>query len=498
MARRRNMTASMKIALSDPNALLRVHSVKAKRDWAKAWNYYDNIGEVHFALNEVGREMSRVRLVAQKFGPDGWEDVEENDKAQLLVDGLQSYAGGQPGFLRSYYINQKVVGETLMVVYEKEGQTWVDMCSPDEVDVQEGTSGGVGNKLVRRMLPSRDTGISETVVTEELVGDVDVIRFWNPHPRWSMAADSPLLAMDVVLEELQVLTRSLLNKLSSRLAINGFWFIPNEITEAGTTSAMQGDPTGLHQDPLVNKLVKAMTEGMLDQVGPGAAMPFLLRGPATAGDAIRIEFPDRELFSAEIELRNELIERTFNGLDIHRETAKGVGDSNHWSSWSSQELHLNNQLSPEVESLCVGLNKDWYGDVLEQNGLDRASYRVWHCMDALTQRPNKAEDARQVADRAGISPVGLRAASGIDEEFAPTDEEYIRQAGLVCRNVYFALWEMPGIEDDDFVKAGVTKPSGPAPGPGEQGPAGPGVGDPGSPDNQTPDAPNRGREGGRS
>lgn len=486
----------MKIDVADPNALLRVHSVKAKRDWVKAWNFYDNIGEVHFALNEVGREMSRVCLVAQKFGPEGWETVDENDKSQLLVDGLQSYAGGQPGFLRSYYINQKVTGESLMLVYEKEGETWVDMCSPDEVDVQEGTSGGVGNRLVRRMLPSRDTGVSEATAFDELGSDTDVIRFWNPHPRWSMVADSPLLAMDVVLEELQVLTRSLLNKLSSRLAMNGFWFIPNEITEAGVSVQQQGDPSGLHADPLVAKLVKAMTEGMLDQVGPGAAMPFLLRGPATAGDAIRIEFPDRELFSSEIALREELIGRIYNGLDIHPETAKGVGDTNHWGAWSSQELHLNNQLAPECESLCVGLNKDWYPTVLEDNGLDRKGYRVWYEMDALSQRPNGAEDARQVADRGGISLEGLRRASGIDEEFAPDNDEYIRQAGIICRNMYFAIWGMEGPDEEDFVKAGITKPSGPAPGPGGESPVGPGVGDPGSPGDSKSDRPKADRPGG--
>jgi hypothetical protein len=489
------MTASMKISLDDPNALLRVHSVKAKRDWVKAWNYYDNIGEVHFALNEVGREMSRVCLVAQRFGEDGWETVNENDKAQLLVDGLQSYAGGQPGFLRSYYINQKVSGEALMIVYEKEGQVWADMCSPDEIDVQEGTSRGVGNKLVRRMLPSRDTGIAETVVAEELTGDVDIIRFWNPHPRWSMVADSPLLAMDVVLEELQVLTRSLLNKLSSRLAINGFWFIPNEITEAGVQIQTQGDPTGIHQDPMVAKLVKAMTEGMLDQVGPGAAMPFLLRGPAAAGEAIRIEFPDRELFTSEISLREELIERIYNGLDIHRETAKGVGDTNHWGAWSSQELHLNNQLAPEVESLCVGLNKDWYPDALEQNGLDRSGFRVWYEMSALTQRPNGAEDARQVSDRAAISDEGLRRASGIDEEFAPDGPEKVRAIGRVIRNPYLATFGLPEQDQFDWEKITPTKGNGP-PGSGEESSVGPGVGDPGSPDDSKSDRPKRDRPGG--
>lgn len=484
----------MKISIDDPNALLRVHSVKAKRDWVKAWNFYDNIGEVHFALNEVGREMSRVCLVAQRFGSDGWETVDENDKSQLLVDGLQSYAGGQPGFLRSYYINQKVTGESLMVVYEREGQTWCDMCSPDEVDVQEGTSGGVGNRLVRRMLPSRDTGVSEATVFDELGSDVDVIRFWNPHPRWSMVADSPLLAMDVVLEELQVLTRSLLNKLSSRLAMNGFWFIPNEITEAGVSVQQQGDPSGLHADPLVAKLVKAMTEGMLDQVGPGAAMPFLLRGPATAGEAIRIEFPDRELFSSEISLREELIERIYNGLDIHRETAKGVGETNHWGAWSSQELHLNNQLAPEVESLCVGLNKDWYPGVLEQNSLDPKGFRVWYEMDSLAQRPNKAEDARQASDRAAISDEGLRAASGIEEEFAPTGDEKVRLIGRWIRNPYLATFGLPEQEQFDWEKIAPTKGAGPS-GSGGESPAGPGVGNPGSPGDSESDAPKRDRPG---
>jgi hypothetical protein len=495
MARRRSMTASMKISISDPNALLRVHSVKAKRDWVKAWTFYDNIGEVHFALNEVGREMSRVCLVAQRFGDDGWETVNEDDKAQLLVDGLQSYAGGQPGFLRSYYINQKVTGESLMIVYEKEGATWVDMCSPDEVDVQEGTSGGVGNKLVRRMIPSRDTGIAEVTAFDELTGDVDVIRFWNPHPRWSMVADSPLLAMDVVLEELQVLTRALLNKLSSRLAMNGFWFIPNEITEASAGIQQQGDPSGLHQDPLVAKLVKAMTEGMLDLVGPGAAMPFLLRGPAAAGEAIRIEFPDRELFSSEIQLREELIGRIYNGLDIHKETAEGVGDTNHWGAWSSQELHLNNQLAPEVESLCVGLNKDWFPDVLEANALERGAYRVWYDMKALTQRPNGAEDARQVSDRAAISDEGLRAASGIDEEFAPSGEEKVRAIGRIIRNPYLATYGMPEQAKFDWDKITPPKGNGP-PGEGEESSVGPGVGDPGSPDDNKSNAPKRDRPGG--
>jgi len=132
----------MRIAVSDPNAILRVRSSSQRRDWAKAWEYYDNVGEVHFALNEVGREMSRIRLIGQRRDASGtWKTVEPNDKLQVEIDGIQSYNGGQGQLLRSYYINHKVVGETMLVIYRKDDQTWYDACSPDEIDIQEGVSG---------------------------------------------------------------------------------------------------------------------------------------------------------------------------------------------------------------------------------------------------------------------------------------------------------------------------------------------------------------------
>lgn len=485
----------MKVAVTDPNALLRLRSAKSRVDWTRAWNYYDDIGEVHFAMNEVGREMSRGCLVAQKRTDEGWETADMNDKAQLLVDGVQSFAGGQGQFLRSYYINIKVTGEVWLVIYEKDGQTWYDMCSPDEIDTVEGAGGGPdSSRIVRRMIPSRDIGITETSAAEVLGANVDLIRFWNPHPRFSLMGDSPMVAMDIILDELQTLTRALRNKLMSRLAMSGYWFIPNSIQEVGT-GVPDGDPTGLTADPLVNKIVKSLYEGMNDTNGPGGAAPFILRGPDDAGDKIRIEFPDRELFSAEIELRNELIERALAGLDIHKQTAQGTGDSNHWSSWSGQEMHINNQIAPEFETLCAGLNKDWFPEALSQIGEDPSQWRVWYELDNLTQRPNIANDAREVADRAAISDEGLREANGIKEEFAPDGPEKVRAIGRIIRNPYLATFGLPEQDQFDWEKVTPTKGNGPPGGAGDS-PAGPGVGDPGSPDNNQSDTPKGDRPGG--
>ncbi|HVE28314.1 MAG TPA: hypothetical protein VNC22_23060 [Sporichthya sp.] len=494
MARRKSLTASMKIAVTDPNALLRTRAAKSRVDWSRAWDYYDDIGEVHFALNEVGREMSRGCLVAQKRTDEGWETADLNDKAQLLVDGIQSYAGGQGQFLRSYYINTKVTGEVWLVIYEKEGQTWFDMCSPDEIDV----IGGAGdnsptNRIVRRMIPSRNIGVTDTESIEVLPAATDLIRFWNPHPRFSLLGDSPMVAMDVILDELQTLTRALKNKLMSRLAMSGYWFIPNSIQEVGV-GVPDGDPTGLTADPLVNKIVKSLYDGMADTNGPGGAAPFILRGPDDAGDKIRIEFPDRELFTAEIVLRDELINRALAGLDIHPQTAKGTQDSNHWSSWSGQEMHINNQIAPEFETLCAGLNKDWYPDALEQIGEDPSAWRIWYELDNLTQRPNLANDARELADRAAISDEGLRMAAGIAEEYAPDGPEKVRLIGRWIRNPYMSTFGMP--EQDEFDWEKINPPKGSGPPGGGASPAGPGVGDPGSPDNNQSDTPKGDRPGG--
>lgn len=485
------ITASMRLAVTDVAKFLQHREPSISRAQEKAWEHYDAIGEIHTPLNHAAKEVGKAKLVAARF--DG-EPVKEQ-AAIDLVDVLRSRVGGQAGLLRSYYLNRKVPGEGYLIGYEKDGETFFDFVSPDEL-ITGDLRGGQGDqgKLMRRTRPAMHSKGGVDIV-EPIPLDSTIIRIWSPHPRFSDLADGPMVAMTDICEELVILTCSLKAKILSRLAMAGILFLPMGLTAAGPPEQPSGDPTGLTDDPDVNTLIRAFMRGATEPGSPAAAMPIIVRGPDDLGEAIRWITMDREIFETDIHQRMELIGRIHNGLEIQAEVQSGMGTANHWGAWTIQDTHVKVEVAPEVESFAWAATTDYYWPALtEEIGEEAArEHYIGFDLTDLISRPNMAEDARQISDRGALSPEALRKYSGATDADAPQGDEYVRWVGVTVRNPKLALFGLPEDEEIDWDavakvvgKGGQTGDPG---APGEDPSVGPGVGDPGSPGGGDGDAP---------
>ncbi len=497
------LTAALRLSVTDPNEFLRHRDSGILAAQDKAWTYYGKIGEIHTPLNHAAKEVGSARLRAARYDGKPVDRIEVQD----LVDALQAKNGGQAGLLRSYYLIRKVIGEGYLIGYEEKGDIWFDFVSPDEIVTSNDAGGMVGRQgargsLKRRIRPGINSQLGQDII-EDLPSGSTLIRIWNPHPRFSDLADGPLVAMNEICEELIILTASLKAKIMSRLAVAGVIFLPQGLTTAVAPTEPTGDPTTLTDDPVVDTIVRSMMRGVRNPGDPSSVMPIIIRGPDSAGELIRWITMDREIFDVDIKQREELIRRVRDGLDMQVEVQSGMGEANHWGSWTIQDIHVKVEVGTEVESFCSSVTPTYLWPALEAEGFspdEAREYKIEGDLSTLTTRPNMAEDARQDYDRGSLSPAALRSYSGALETDKPNGDEYVRWVGQKMSNPALALWGTPEYDeiDWDLVTSVVGKNK---PGPNEQNPGedpsvGPGVGDPGAPGQGESDAPKADRPGG--
>lgn len=481
----------MRLSVTDTNTFIRHREPSIQKAQQDAWKFYDGIGEVHTPLNHAAKEVGKAKLVPLRY--DG-EPVKD-DTVIDLVNALSSRVGGQAGLLRAYYLNRKIVGEGYLVGFEDGGDTFFDFVSPDELVSTDRGGFGKDGRLQRRTRPGLHSQGGADVIEDLPVGST-IIRIWNPHPRYSDLADGPLVAMNDICEELIILTCSLKSKILSRLAMSGILFLPTGLTATGPPMEPSGDPTGLSDDPEVNVFIRAGMRPINNPGSPASSMPIIIRGPDELGEAIRWISMDREIFEVDIKQRDELIRRVRDGLDIQVEVQSGMGDSNHWASWTIQDTHVKVEVAPEIESFCAAATRDYLWYALEAENYSPEAAREFYIAGDLTElvsRPNMAEDARQANDRGALGNEALLRYTGAQEADAMPDEEYVRWVGVKVRNPYLALWKTPDFDeiDWDLVVASTGKgQTGPPGEPGEEPSVGPGVGEPGAPgegDRDTPE-----------
>jgi hypothetical protein len=243
-------------------------------------------------------------------------------------------------------------------------------------------------------------------------------------------------------------------------------------------------------------LIRMMSVAIQNPDEPSAIIPILIRGPQTDIDQVLKWIPlDREIFATDIAQRDELIKRILAGLDLRPEQVEGFSESNHWSAWSTQDVHLKVDVAPDLVSLCWALTKDFlWPQLLESPEFtDKENvrdYSVWYDLSALTVRPNRSEEFNQLYANGAVSSAALREAADAPESAAPDDVEMVRQVGWKTGDPYLYLWKNPEAEKIDWTKIkGAVKP-GPNPD-RESDPStvGPGVGEPGAPGQGDSDAP---------
>jgi hypothetical protein len=502
------------------NQLLRRRRLDQHADQV-AWQWYNSIGEVHFGIASGAREVSRSVLKAVKY-TDPMTAIDAPGLPNDLVMAIQSEHGGQAGLISAYYANRMVTGDGYFFAYpDKEDPTgermWFDFTSTFEMMAAEGQANGndsTSGRIRRQRQPNGWSSASgDNDIEEFSLDDVILARIWRPHPQWSDIADSPLKALELVCEELDILTKSLKAKITSRLATAGFLLFPQSLAgQFVAPSQPDPNPDKLDENPFVDWVLRMMTQAINDPSATAASIPFVFVVPDNSIDMVKWVREEAQTFEVDIKQRGELIARILHGLDLRPEQIEGFSDSNHWSAWSSQDVHLKIDVAPEMDSLCWALTTTYLWPQLrafammppDESPLDSRvnwtedvirSYRVAYDLRELTVRPNKADSYGQVRDRGALKDASLRAAVGATEDDAPSEEEYVRMLGFKTGDAYLGTLGLAIQDKIDWDKVNPKQGPGPDPvspaqpspvGPGTRNPGGPGDGKPNGPKSQQP------------
>ena len=179
----------------------------------RALQYYDQIGELHFASHFLARMMSRVRYFPAFLNESGEiEPIESGPPVQLL-NRIQDPGGGRSRVQYAYGLLSFITGEGVLFGYRlgTDEERWKFLWK-DEVKVYEN---GTAVRLYPDKRESDEIGVG--------------YRFWTPHPRQSDLPDSPVASVVDICEELLILTASVRGTALSRMT-NGIVTLPQEMT----------------------------------------------------------------------------------------------------------------------------------------------------------------------------------------------------------------------------------------------------------------------------
>jgi hypothetical protein len=287
-----------------------------------AWRHYNTIGEVNYAYNYIASMMSRVRLFAA-YHPDGRDgppvpigvpgDVDRSlvTAARDEMAKINNAYGGQPGFMRSASLNWSVAGEFhLAEIGDRLG-----VYSTSELRVE-----------ANGRVTLRSRRIESELNPVPLDKETFVARFWRPHPEFSDDADSALMAVREVCNELLLLSRMIQS--SARSQINaGILLVAKELEFERADAPPDVDVEEDVGDPFEEELIAALTESVEDSDALMSVTPILARVPsAMLKDAILRVGLERAFDETAVQLRETALERVLNGIDIPKDLVTGLAN----------------------------------------------------------------------------------------------------------------------------------------------------------------------------
>ena len=467
----------------------------------RPWNWYDNIGEVHYAISRSARIAGYAKLTCVRLDETGGVDsVVTDGPAAEHVANITSPYGGVRGLVDRFYTLMKIPGDSYLIdVMDSDGDSeGYHFMSPDEMDLASFSRWRPGAGRLRWItVPHSPDGRDGTdgssrfyreVEAEDMLG-----RVWVSNRRYAELTDSALRALDVECEALDLLTKTIKAKLMSRFALAGLFFLPDSIANARTTK-MQNRVAGQEVDNTVNYLIAAMTKNVRNWEDATAYMPILLKGPADAGEKIKHITMDREIFETDLLLRQELINRILQGLDSNQDSTKGGEGQSHWGVWAASDEERRIAVQPDLEVMCWALTRLVLHRKLQEDGMapdEIVKYAVSFDLSEAAVKSNQQEDARQLADRGIISDDTVRRLNGLGDNDKIGEEEYVRWVGQQTKNPVLMMHGLPENKKIDWEKA-MPAPVTPGPAPdstADDPESGPGEGDPGSPDDRETDIP---------
>lgn len=398
----------------------------ARQNWqAAAWDFHDQLGELHYASEFYGNCMARVTLQAGVKGRDGKVSAAFDDEGKPLhplaveaskaIAELRSPIGGQPQIMRSFGINLSMVGECHLVGDAQPGGVAWEVLSTDELrktDRGYERVSSPGAKGVRLEAPY-------------------IVRIWQSHARYSQQADSSVRAVLDVCEELVLLTRQVLAATTSRIAGNLLLLLPDELDLPDDETAPDGSA---ERKPFVDELLEYMVAPIKDRASAASVAPMPVTGKAEFLKELRIlQIPSVE-DSGSVELRKEAVLRLAQGIDLPVEVVTGHMQTTFANAAQIDEATFKAHLEPKCELVVDGVTEGYLHPTLKSAGhvdmadADGKVIVTWYDASELITHPNQdaAVDAAYGTARSPsflISAAAGRRIKGFAEADAPDDAE---------------------------------------------------------------------------
>lgn len=409
-------------------------------DWqAEAWRYLECVGEYQYFVSWRAWSASRCRLVASAMDEQGEPtgSIPDDDplatEIRKIVNDIASGITGQSKMVRRTAYLLSVVGEC-----------WVGMLvrDPAREEVPNGTPLPIdltrpGFQREQWFVFGKDQIAASSQEIQLKLPDgskhtfdpnIDILfRVWDEHPRDPAQPISPAWSNRDALHEIAQATATIDQANNSRLIGNGLLFVPQEMSlpnpQAPTAYPVGGTPPTApppafipnSSQQLQDMLFDVASTAKKDQNSMAAMLPIVAGVPGDLIKSVQWLRPSTEVPETALKTRNDAIKRLAMGLDVAPERLLGVSEGNHWSAWAIDEQDIKIHVAPVVELICNALTQEVLRQKLAEMGVDPDAYLVWYDTTALTQDPDKTDEAKDGFDRGAVNSRALREHLGFDD-----------------------------------------------------------------------------------
>lgn len=447
----RPLTASAaRINLSIKKDVENLEKLRQANKWQEdAWNYYDLVGELKFAANLLANVASRVRLypafiVDKDAIPSIIDDIEELDdelkkKANEALMLLASGNGGISGLLRDAALNLFVAGECFLVkepakLSTNEPEKWQIRSVSELIKVPYKNPSDNKTGYTYAIKESKNAQPSDYIVLppKNFMG-----RIWRTHPRFSADADSSLLGILELLDELLLNDKSARTTTRSRLG-SGLLYLPDEIDNV---AQFDGDisedgeetPTGETGESIAEELMESIIAPIKDEGSAAAAAPFILRGPGQYGDQIKLIKFERTFDPIVVKRGERVMERILAALDLPKDIVSGLANIKYSNAIVIEQSLYRAHVEPLILMIVDSLTEVFLRPVLR--GLEFpeeliSRVTVWYDAASTTAKPDKASAANTGYENKIVSGAAWRRENGFSETDAPTQLELAQQMAM--------------------------------------------------------------------
>lgn len=423
-------------------------------DWQQeGWAHYDSCPEYRAGVNIIAFNLSRARLYGVDVDPLTGVPGAEPTQDPIVAEIMRDFFGGATG--QSQALDR--LGRHLTVA----GDAWCFATSDPDAD----------DASWEILATTEVTGSQNRIMIQELNGTQRefvegrelLIRVWRPHPKRRWEADAVTRSLLPVLREIASLSAAVSAAIKSRLASAGILWIPDDIqlpTPMTATAADDGQSRSqtMGAEGWLDLITEAMTAPIQDPDSAQAVVPLVAIAKADSISKISHMQFGRDLDATIEPLRTANLKRLAVGMDIPPSILLGLGDTNHWTSWSITEDFAKAYLSPLLELIVDAATAFYLRPALEKYGKNPSLFAMGFSLAALFPRQLSVDNAQAAYDAGLLSEVAYMEALGFSEaEMADPQERAVRLVEtMVKRGIAATIAELgptlqllfPGIKVD--------------------------------------------------